>query len=120
MINDQYGLDKGDIYLKTACAMICKVFQHSPVFRTGGDEFAVILQGEDYHNRTDLACAFEEKSAETRVATKMPWEQVNVSMGVAAYRPRIDHTVADVARRADKLMYDAKAARKAGRHPENH
>ena len=120
LINDQYGHDKGDIYLKTACSMICRVFQHSPVFRTGGDEFAVILQGEDYNNRTELACAFEEKSAETRVATKMPWDQVHVSMGVAAYRPRVDHTVGDVARRADKLMYDAKAARKAGRRAENH
>ena len=51
LINDQYGHDKGDVYLKTACRLICRVFQHSPVFRIGGDEFAVILQNDDYENR---------------------------------------------------------------------
>ena len=45
LINDTYGHEKGDIYLKTACNAICDVFRHSPVFRMGGDEFAVLLQG---------------------------------------------------------------------------
>ncbi|MDO4808332.1 MAG: cache domain-containing protein, partial [Coriobacteriales bacterium] len=43
-VNDMYGHEKGDVYLKTACRLICRVFQHSPVFRIGGDEFAAILQ----------------------------------------------------------------------------
>lgn len=34
-INDNYGHDKGDIYLKTACMTICNVFAHSPVFWIG-------------------------------------------------------------------------------------
>ena len=50
VINDRYGHDKGDIYLKSATRLICQVFQHSPVFRIGGDEFTVILRNEDYCN----------------------------------------------------------------------
>ena len=34
--------------IKNAAARICSVFSHSPVFRMGGDEFLVILTGEDY------------------------------------------------------------------------
>ena len=47
VINDRYGHDKGDEYLKTASRLICRIFQHSPVFRIGGDEFSVILRHED-------------------------------------------------------------------------
>ena len=57
-INDRYGHDKGDLYLKTACRLICRIFQHSPVFRVGGDEFAVILKGDDFLNRAELVRRF--------------------------------------------------------------
>ena len=35
IINDKYGHDKGDVYLKAASDTISRVFKHSPVFRTG-------------------------------------------------------------------------------------
>lgn len=47
-VNDLYGHKEGDAYIKRACARICGVFSHSPVFRIGGDEFVAILSGEDY------------------------------------------------------------------------
>ncbi|MBO7373902.1 MAG: diguanylate cyclase, partial [Oscillospiraceae bacterium] len=34
-VNDQYGHDKGDAYIKTASQLICRIFKHSPVFRIG-------------------------------------------------------------------------------------
>ena len=115
-INDQYGHDKGDIYLKTASALICRVFQHSPVFRTGGDEFTVIMRNSDYRDRAELASLFERKSAEACVrAADTPWEQVRVSMGIDAFDPENDASVVDVVRRADKLMYENKRNRKIAR-----
>lgn len=47
IVNDMYGHNEGDACIKNACARICGVFSHSPVFRIGGDEFVVILSGED-------------------------------------------------------------------------
>jgi diguanylate cyclase (GGDEF)-like protein len=44
MYNDTYGHEKGDIAIRTVCNLTCETFKHSPVFRYGGDEFAVILQ----------------------------------------------------------------------------
>ena len=113
-VNDQNGHDKGDIYLKTASHLICHVFEHSPVFRIGGDEFAAILQNDDFHNREALTRLFARRSAEACAATDRSWEKVRVAMGIAVYDPKIDEHVDDVVHRADKLMYEDKRSRKAG------
>ncbi|MBQ7566997.1 MAG: diguanylate cyclase [Oscillospiraceae bacterium] len=112
-INDQYGHDKGDAYLKAASSVICEVFHHSPVFRTGGDEFAAILQNDDFRNRKDLSRQFVENCTQLCADKSDRWEQVRVSIGIAAYNPIIDRSVDDVVRRADNLMYQNKRARKA-------
>ena len=111
-INDTYGHDKGDVYLKTACNLICRIFQHSPVFRIGGDEFAVILQNDDYRNRDELIAKFRKNREEICEAAQNEWEKVNVTMGLAVYDPEIDPAVIDVARRADQRMYENKRRRK--------
>ena len=114
-INDRYGHDKGDIYLQTASALICRVFQHSPVFRIGGDEFAVILQHDDYRNRNALIRLFEAGNAEICASAREPWEQTRISIGIAEFNPNTDSSVGDVTRRADKRMYENKRSRKAAR-----
>ena len=115
LINDQYGHEKGDVYLKTACRLICRVFQHSPVFRIGGDEFAVILRSDDYTNRAALIRQFEADRAAVCASAENRWEQVHIAMGVADYDPKVDTSPTDVVRRADKLMYANKRKRKAVR-----
>lgn len=111
-VNDQAGHDKGDLYLKSACAIICNVFDHSPVFRLGGDEFAVILRGKDFMNRDELIREFDDICAHRRVHAQNTWEAIDVARGLAEYDPDIDETVDDVVRRADKLMYEDKWLRK--------
>ena len=112
-INDLFGHEKGDIYLKTACSLICSVFAHSPVFRIGGDEFSVILQGDDFRRREELLRLFDETGTEICAFTDIQWEQVRVSMGMAEYDPGDDRSALDVARRADKLMYENKRIMKS-------
>ncbi|MBO4429172.1 MAG: GGDEF domain-containing protein [Clostridia bacterium] len=118
MINDRFGHEKGDIYLKSASRAICKAFQHSPVFRIGGDEFSVVLRSKDYHDMDYLIKQFERDVEETNRSTDKQWEQVRVSMGIAVYDPQNDDAVIDVVRRADKNMYENKRTRKnAGSAP---
>ena len=69
LINDQYGHDKGNQYLLASSQLICTVFQHSPVFRIGGDEFTAVLLGEDFQNREALARQFEDVQAEMSKAS---------------------------------------------------
>ena len=111
-INDEYGHDKGNIYLKTACRLICRIFQHSPVFRIGGDEFSVILRGEDFKNRDALVARFRKEAAETSAAAANKWEEIHVAMGTAVYNPKVDLYVIDTVRRADKVMYANKREQK--------
>ena len=115
VINDKYGHEKGDIYLKTASRLICRVFQHSPVFRIGGDEFSVILQNEDFRNRDALVRQFEKGMDEINASTETQWEHVHVAMGIAVYDQGNDKYVIDVVRRADKTMYENKRVRKSAR-----
>ena len=112
-INDKYGHDKGNIYLRNSCHLICRVFENSEVYRLGGDEFAVILFDKDYKNREKLCKYFLSKSAEICAFAKEGWEEIRVSVGIAAYDPEIDKTVKDVIVHADHLMYANKRERKA-------
>ena len=114
-VNDRYGHDKGDIYLKTACNVVCRVFQHSPVFRIGGDEFSVILRNDDYQNRDALIRQFEKAKEDVNASAGNKWEQAHLSMGIAVFDPRSDRTVNDVLRRADESMYENKRIQKQGR-----
>lgn len=114
-INDRYGHDKGDIYLKKAAHLICEVFRHSPVFRMGGDEFAVVLQNEDYLQRDALLEEFDAAAEKINAAAAEPWEQVQLSKGFAVFNPQEDSAAADVMQRADRMMYENKRARKKQR-----
>lgn len=107
-INDQYGEDKGDEYLKTASRLICSVFKNCSVFRIGGDEFAAVLQDEAYGARAGLVDRFYSESSAINAAAENEWEYVHTAVGLAVYEPDIDQTVSDTVRRADKLMYENK------------
>ncbi len=114
-INDSYGHDKGDIYLRNSCHLMTRVFQNSAVYRIGGDEFAVILEGEDYARRDALRKLFIQRSNEIYAFAKEPWEKIRISIGIAAYDSEIDKSVEDVIAHADHLMYQNKRSRKKGR-----
>ncbi|MBQ6060391.1 MAG: diguanylate cyclase [Clostridia bacterium] len=115
VINDGYGHEKGDLYLKSTCTTICQVFAHSPVFRIGGDEFAAVLQHGDYEKRHELLELFDERCKDLHAIAENPWEKANVARGMAEYDPETDQSAADVVRRADQLMYAHKRSQKNGR-----
>jgi diguanylate cyclase (GGDEF)-like protein len=113
-INDRYGHEKGDVYLKTASHQICNTFNHSPVFRLGGDEFAVVLQQADFLRREKLLEEFDRTSTTTNAENADSWNRVSIAKGCAVYDPAIDKNTADVLRRADEAMYRDKNAHHAG------
>lgn len=114
-INDKFGHEKGDEYLKTATHLICRIFQHSPVFRVGGDEFICVLQDSDYQNRAGLLESFESESKSINETAENDWQHVNISLGIAEYDAQTDSSVEDTVKRADERMYENKRRRKAGR-----
>ena len=107
MINDTLGHEAGDEYIKSGCSIICKHFDHSPVFRIGGDEFVAILKGSDYVNREALLESFRN-----RIIDNQGNGLVTLASGLAIYDASTDCSYNDVFKRADEAMYEQKRALK--------
>ena len=103
MINDTLGHKAGDEYIMNASRVVCNIFQHSPVYRVGGDEFVAVLKGHDYLVRKELVQELHDRSVEN-IATK----GVVISGGLSEYEPEKDATFHDAFERADALMYEEK------------
>lgn len=115
-INDTYGHERGDIALKAVCALVCRIFDHSPVFRVGGDEFVVVLRGHDLECIDELVAQFNSELDSMAIdSTLEPWERVSAAIGYSVFDPAYDKDLTTVYMRADKAMYERKRAMKAGR-----
>lgn len=113
LVNDTYGHEKGDIYLIRCCSLICEVFRHSPVFRIGGDEFAVVLRGLDYRNRVALIEQARQKYRKNAGDESLdPWERTSAALGMAEYDSAHPTTIEEVANLADQIMYKEKEYRR--------
>jgi diguanylate cyclase (GGDEF)-like protein len=112
-LNDSYGHEKGNEAIKKVCAMICEVFDESSVYRIGGDEFVVIIRGDDCSRVGQMVEQFRAMAGEVSTADGEPWETVNAAIGYALYKG--DDTVNDVFRRADYSMYECKKLMKERR-----
>lgn len=102
-INDTEGHAKGDEYIREACALICEIYSHSPVYRIGGDEFAVILRGRDFDNRDALM----KRLCESNCCHQQDGGPV-IAAGMAEYLTDTDKSLDMVFIRADSAMYQNK------------
>ncbi len=113
-INDTYGHEKGDVAICLLAKNICTLFAHSPVYRIGGDEFAVILEGGDYERSGELVEEFRRAMYGLRRDPALdPWERISASVGVSLYDAVRDNDVESVFRHADNDMYNRKRAAKS-------
>ena len=111
--NDIYGHDYGDEYIRKASQIICNIYKMSPVFRTGGDEFVVILEGEDYINRDKLLESIQAISMKNAGTEK----GVVIACGMAIRKER--NSFDDVFHNADENMYNHKSILKEIRPSHN-
>ena len=103
-INDSQGHVAGDEYIKQSAKLLCDIFDHSPVFRVGGDEFVVFLRGDDYSNRDKLMQSLQKQVYENLKSKTGPV----LASGMAIFTPEKDTLVAEIFDRADKAMYKNK------------
>jgi diguanylate cyclase (GGDEF)-like protein len=100
-VNDTAGHQAGDRYLRDACKIICETFKRSPVFRMGGDEFAVIAQGSDYERIEELIECVSNRNTEAAGTGG-----IVIACGMSKFDN--DASVAAVFERADHNMYENK------------
>jgi diguanylate cyclase (GGDEF)-like protein len=103
-VNDLYGHREGDTCIKNACAKICGIFSHSPVFRIGGDEFVAILSGEDYFRRKKL---MEQINAVPIDRSKIRNGET-IAAGMSEYNEERHSSFTIMFEEADKAMYERK------------
>jgi diguanylate cyclase (GGDEF)-like protein len=103
-INDLQGHVAGDEYIKQSAKLLCDIFDHSPVFRVGCDEFVIFLRGDDYSNRDKLMQSLQKQVYENLKSKTGPV----LASGMAIFTPEKDTLVAEIFDRADKAMYKNK------------
>lgn len=106
-VNDTKGHAAGDKLIIDACDLICVHFSHGAVFRIGGDEFAVILQGKAFEAMEETLAAFNS-TVEKNIYTN----GVVVAVGHSELKAE-DRELHDVFERADHMMYQRKSQLKA-------
>jgi diguanylate cyclase (GGDEF)-like protein len=103
-INDTQGHDAGDAYIKSAVKLISYFFPFDNIYRFGGDEFVVILEGKEMETRKKKHIAFMDKVDDYARFENGPI----VSSGMSNYQKESDNTFKAVFKRADKMMYSRK------------
>ncbi|CAH2781857.1 MAG: Sensory box/GGDEF family protein [uncultured Paraburkholderia sp.] len=111
-VNDTLGHNAGDIVLQmTASRLATAVAEGGTLSRIGGDEFVVVIKGDDVEKR---AVALAEAAAE---AFSKPFEVrgssfvLHASIGIALYSVANESEI-DLLKKADLAMYSAKDAGK--------
>ena len=106
-INDNFGHDKGNLYIQNMYNLLNSCFKESPIFRIGGDEFAVIVQDEELKHCDELVETLKAQMQKIAQDEGLePWMKISTAVGSAYYEP--GDTVNRVFQKADKAMYEEK------------
>ena len=109
IINDRYGHKRGDSYLLSIVEMIQDCFPGCQVYRIGGDEFVVVLEGADSLRTAAKRLSYTYQWQEQRQKDKKePWEIPSVAGAFVSFDPKQYHSCEDVLAVADALMYQKK------------
>jgi len=112
-VNDRFGHDRGDELLRAvATTLVQDVRSGDTTYRIGGDEFAAILpHGKPARSALQSRIAHAVAGLQQFAVDGRP---PSVSMGICANTPEAPLTAAEMIRRADQAMYQAKRSMKTG------
>lgn len=109
-INDKYGHPFGDVIIRDTAQTISSKLRHDVfVARTGGEEFAVLLDSADAALGDKIADRLVQAIREaefTHEGVNLPSGNVTVSIGVCSMPPATSG--ADLYSKADQALYESK------------
>jgi diguanylate cyclase (GGDEF)-like protein len=104
LVNDSYGHNTGDIFLKEIATLLKELFRSSDVIaRWGGEEFLIILPKTNLNTAQELALKLKDRVQETEFTDI---GKRTSSCGVATLLQ--NESLASVVQRADSALYLAK------------
>jgi len=108
IINDNYGHQEGDRAIVDAIEVIKNSIRDADVIcRMGGDEFLLIFPGCSLIDAEIICARFENSLKRFNSGTKNPY-QINISIGLAEYRPSKEISLQKLISIADQRMYQKK------------
>lgn len=107
VVNDEIGHAAGDELIKGAADCMQKVFgAYGKVYRTGGDEFVSII----FTSKEQLESVKKDIESITEKWSGKLISSLSLSIGYVTKQECKDETILDMAKIADKRMYQAKSA----------
>ena len=100
-INDQQGHEQGDQAIVMVASILKKVFDDCKIYRIGGDEFVVLMEG----SCDDVEIRIKAVDAQLELT-----EGITVAKGFSEYLSATDDGYREVFKRADNAMYFDKKA----------
>jgi diguanylate cyclase (GGDEF)-like protein len=108
-VNDAYGHSMGDHVLEVLTKRVTKTTRATDfVCRWGGEEFVVLMPEATREEGVAMAERLRDEISRMTVVTEVDVLSLTVSLGVAELLP--DEDLEDLIARADRAMYQAKAA----------
>lgn len=104
-VNDRFGHDKGDEYIRRSADIIREAFPGAPLFRIGGDEFVVQLDGLGQEQVTRGILAMERA---VKAYSDGNVFAAGIAAGYAFFDPGKDVSLGSTLARADTYMYRKK------------
>lgn len=112
-VNDMFGHAAGDkVLIEISARLSTLCGQNLSVYRLGGDEFGLLLQGDDARDVMGLGQTVCDRIAE-RINIGSGMVQVTGSVGFAIY-PDVGSTGQEIYELADYALYTAKRTHRAG------
>lgn len=108
-VNDFYGHTIGDTVLKDASNYVYQLIQdQGKLYRIGGDEFAILCEGQDFNHAYQLAKTVYESFTDSEIN-----EKHNITLSLAVAQKESDESIKEWLSRLDSALYKAK---KSGRN----
>ncbi|MEN6559628.1 MAG: diguanylate cyclase [Acidobacteriota bacterium] len=110
-VNDSHGHLIGDHVLRVLTDLVTRTTRATDIVcRYGGEEFIALMPEADRDEALAMAERLRQEISRMTVVTAGGTLSLTVSLGVAALRREEDETLEDLIARADRAMYQAKAA----------
>ncbi|MBD5128415.1 MAG: GGDEF domain-containing protein [Ruminococcaceae bacterium] len=113
-VNDNLGHPLGDSMIKKAAEIVSGSFETDECFRIGGDEFAVIMRGDNIKERCDKSLSDFSARTERHNSTPDNEFRISIAHGFFIYDNEcgLEH-ITDAYKAADEKMYENKREMKA-------
>ncbi len=110
-VNDLYGHLIGDHVLRVLTERVTRTTRATDfVCRYGGEEFIVLMPEANREEGLAMAERLRQEISGMTIVTDVGTLSLTVSLGVAALRPEEEENLEGLIARADRAMYQAKAA----------